>query len=186
MQIYFNPFGNLAYFYLGTWLIFTWELGRNLLTIHLYTPSKKKTQYIVSLQRGTNTFINRIRYEFVSNRLTLPIPYHLYNLSNTLCKHHLIHRRRLFLLRNVRKMNKQCLYREMLLVHNIKCLIINAVAHVCTCRIGNLRSNTLLPTDIQQMTHWQICHICGISICVNQFVFGDMSIIIRFCRVHKV
>jgi len=27
MQIYFYKFGNLADFYLGTWLVFTWELG---------------------------------------------------------------------------------------------------------------------------------------------------------------
>ena len=27
MQIYFIPFGKLAYFYLGSWLIFIWEVG---------------------------------------------------------------------------------------------------------------------------------------------------------------
>ena len=31
MQIYFYPFGNLDDFHLGTWLVFTWELGRILL-----------------------------------------------------------------------------------------------------------------------------------------------------------
>ncbi len=31
MQNLFSKFGNLAYFHLGTWRIFTWELGAFLL-----------------------------------------------------------------------------------------------------------------------------------------------------------
>ena len=55
MQIYFYSLGNLDDFYLGTWLIFTWELGSFLLgkldgfhNKKLVNVSKK---YLPALQR---------------------------------------------------------------------------------------------------------------------------------------
>ena len=50
--------GNLDGFYLGTWTDFTWELGRNLLTIHLYTPSKKKRRNTLCLYRGVQIHLS--------------------------------------------------------------------------------------------------------------------------------
>lgn len=75
MQIYFYLLGNLDGFYLGTWLIFAWELGRILLgnldgfhlgtwtiifhTTYWYTTKKRDAMYCVSTM-----FVNLIKTYF--------------------------------------------------------------------------------------------------------------------------
>ena len=60
--------GNLDGFHLGTWTVFTWELGQLFFTLPIGTLQKKETQCIASLQIVTNTLINRMR-SFVSLRI---------------------------------------------------------------------------------------------------------------------
>jgi len=40
---------------LGTWTVFTWELGQLFFTLPIGTLQKKETQCIASLQMVTNT-----------------------------------------------------------------------------------------------------------------------------------
>ena len=50
MQIKQSLFGNLAYFHLGTWRIFTWELGAFLLgnLAHIYLGTWPKAHAFIS------------------------------------------------------------------------------------------------------------------------------------------
>ena len=53
MQIYFIPFGKLARFHLGTWLVFIWEVG----SLTTFAPSSVllTSPHIIEVIKKSNT-----------------------------------------------------------------------------------------------------------------------------------